>query len=179
MVYNYYTDGAASMKKINGEYLREAGGWAFALVTENNKLSYEDYGRENETTNNRMELMAILQSLAHYYAIYNSKEKNNIINIYSDSAYCVNIYTNWIKAWESNGWRRGKKKEPIENVELIKSTWELIKKIEKNSNSVNFIKVKGHSNNNWNNYVDELAIKIKTGKIDDEGGHLYECCNLI
>lgn len=158
--YEIYSDGAATMKKIGGEYTRCAGGWAFAVVDNNNEVSVSHYGGEPETTNNRMELMAIYEALQFACDAYDRMDQWNI-KIYSDSAYCVNIFTSWIKGWEQNGWRRGKKKELIENVELIKNIWYLIKSMEQNFHDVQFVKVKGHSDNVWNNFVDELAVKGK------------------
>lgn len=159
MIYNFWTDGAASQKKLsNGEWERKAGGWAWALV-QDGKIICEKSGGESKTTNNRMELMAIYSALKTYQP---KIMIGDTINIYSDSAYCINIYTQWINSWEANGWRRGKKKEPIENVELIKATYEIIKKLKEiNFFTFNFIKVKGHSNDKFNEYVDSKAVMAK------------------
>ena len=160
MTYNYYTDGASTMKKIDGEYVRENGGWAFAQIKDD-KVIFVLSGHEDKTTNQAMELRAIYEALAHYHKHYYSETIADTINIYSDSAYSINIYTNWCKNWEANGWTRGKKHEKIENLEVIKKTWELLKVLNSGFNNVSFIKVKGHSNNKFNNYVDELAVAVK------------------
>lgn len=164
MIYKYYTDGAATMKKINGEYIRGAGGWAWARVDpETNKILQYKSGHEDNASNNAMELMAILQVLNHYLVDYYPNNTNDIIEIYSDSAYCINIYTQWAKNWEAKGWRRGKN-QPIENLEIIKTTWEIVKKLNEGFREIRFIKVIGHSNDYFNDYVDRLAVFAKGGR---------------
>ena len=145
-----YSDGAATMTCINGEYLNGPGGWAWALIDDNNNIVKANYGGEKETTNNRMELMAILNALNTY--------KDKDITIYSDSAYCVNMLKDngWIYNWKNNGWTRGKKHEPIENLDIVKSLYEHII-----SRNILFVKVAGHSTNELNNYVDKLAVQAK------------------
>lgn len=162
MTYNFWTDGAVLMRKdVNGEYIREAGGWAFAIIDiKNNIVTFNNHGHSEKASNNEMELMAIYKALL-YYANNLSDTDNNIINIYSDSAYSINIYTQWITAWEKNGWTRGKKHEPIQNLKLIQDTWSLINTIKNDNTIINFIKVKGHSSNKWNEYVDNLAVAAK------------------
>lgn len=61
----------------------------------------------------------------------------------------------WIYSWEKNGWTRGKKHEPIENLPIIKKIWELL------DDDVTFIKVKGHSGNLYNELVDKMAVEAK------------------
>lgn len=153
MAIRIYTDGAATMKKINGEYIRENGGWSFAYEIEGTDKIKVYYGGKALTTNNEMELTAIAEALSLLKSC-----KENII-ICSDSAYCINIYTQWAKIWENNGWtRRGGKHKPIENLEIIKKTWNLMKEIPVN---ITFEKVKGHSGNKMNDIVDSFAVKGK------------------
>ena len=145
-----YTDGAATMKCINGEYTRENGGWAWAAIDDNDNLIKADFGGGSNTTNNRMELMAILNALRTF---------KKDLTIYSDSAYCVNMLKpgGWIYGWERNGWARGKKHEPIENLEIIKEIWGYL------GNNIEFIKIKGHAcGDDWNAFVDKLAVEGKT-----------------
>lgn len=149
-----YTDGAASMKCVNGEYTRCNGGAAMAVINEQGEIEYSSSKHFENTTNNFCELSAILMALSYCSVNY----PQHTIEIYSDSAYCVNMLKpdGWIYSWEKNGWTRGKKHEPIENLEIIKKIWQYL-----NSN-INFIKVKGHSGNkDWNDYVDKLAVKAK------------------
>lgn len=162
MIYEYYTDGAATMRKVNGEYVREAGGWAFAQVKDN-KLIFSASGHADNTTNNAMELTAISQALRHYITRYYSSEIYDTIKIYSDSAYCVNMLKEggWVYSWSRNSWTRGKKHEPIENLDLIKKIFEILSKLREGFGEVEFIKVAGHSNNELNNCVDQLAVEAK------------------
>lgn len=154
--YSYYTDGAATMIKENGKYLREAGGWAFILLKNGEKFSKQSGGCPL-TTNNEMELYAIYASIRDF--LDNCNVCDNI-EIYSDSAYCIGIFTQWAVNWERNGWKR-KGNKPIENLEIIKSIWNLMKDINKKQCKINFIKVKGHSNNKLNQEADRLAVKAK------------------
>ena len=78
--------------------------------------------------------------------------------IYSDSAYAINTFSNWMYNWERNGWVKGDGKVP-ENLEIVKAFFDISKIIE-----VNFVKVKGHSKNPFNELADNLAIgKVKPG----------------
>lgn len=156
-----YSDGAATMRKINGNYVREAGGWAYVILDENNEILFKDYGHKEQTSNNEMELTAIFQGLARFNSF---GESGKMVEIHSDSAYCVNIFNEWINGWKANGWTRGKKHEPIENLELIKSIDWALNEAKHRFNEVSFVKVKGHANDEWNNYVDKLAVDGKKGR---------------
>lgn len=156
--YIIYADGAATIKQINGEYIREAGGWGYVIL-HNNKVILSAYGGENRTTNNAMELQAILNAIQKFNTFgYNGKE----IEICSDSAYCVNIFTSWINGWKANGWTRGKKHESIENIDIIKEIDKAISETTRRFNKISFIKVRGHAGDKWNEYVDKLAVRGKT-----------------
>lgn len=135
-----YTDGACSGNPGKGGY----GG-----ILMYNGVSKEYSGYENETTNNRMELTAVIMGLRML------KEPVEL-NIYSDSAYVVNAFLeDWISSWILKGWRTAGKKE-VSNVDLWKELLELIK-----PHIVTWNKVKGHSDNAYNNRCDKLA----TGEI--------------
>lgn len=154
-----YCDGAASMKLENGKYKRCAGGWAWASVKDDDNICRDNVietqsGGEDNTTNNRMELYAV------YMAILHNEEP---LEIYCDSAYVINIFSQWVEGWKRNGWTRGKKHEPIENVELIKEIYN-----ELQNKDVTFYKVKGHSTNLYNNIVDELAVIAKKERTNNE-----------
>ena len=148
----FYTDGSA---KNNG-YENSSGGYG-VIEIKDNQIIYQFQDFKRPTTNNEMELMAILHTLKKlnqetifdqdYYNFY------EMPIIYSDSAYCVNIINTWMYGWERNGWKRPKNQE-IKNLDIIKEIYDLkhLAKVEK---------VKGHDVNQWNNYVDKLA----TGKI--------------
>jgi ribonuclease HI len=143
------------MKCINGEYQRENGGAAMAVI-QDEKVIYEETKHFENTTNNYCELYAILMALKYF----KKEQPKDILKIYSDSAYCVNMLKSggWIYSWAKNGWTRGKKHEPIENLEIIKEIYRYLEK----SKNIEFIKVKGHSGEkDWNDYVDKLAVKAK------------------
>ena len=148
----YYTDGAATMKKENGKYLREAGGWAFILLKDDVEVSNQSGGCPL-TTNNEMELYAIYASIRDFL---DTSDDEDTLTICSDSAYCIGIYTQWARNWQRKGWRKSDGK-PIQNLEIVKATWNLINQID----DINFIKVKGHSKDMLNAKVDRLAVDAK------------------
>ncbi len=131
-----YTDGACSGNP-------GPGGWGSILMYKDNKK--EIFGAKKNTTNNVMELTAVIEALK--LLKYKCKTK-----VYSDSAYVVNAFNqNWIYGWIKKGWVNSSK-EPVKNKELWQELYELTKQHE-----VEFIKVKGHSDNVYNNRCDELA----------------------
>lgn len=162
--YTYYTDGAATMKRQKGKYVREAGGWAFILLINDNEVSSQSGGCPL-TTNNEMELYAIYASMKDFLS---KCDESDSIEICSDSSYCIDIYTRWAKNWQKRGWRKSDNK-PIKNLEIIKATWKLMAQIEDKSCNLKFIKVRGHSTNRLNVMADRLAVDakavaFKTGK---------------
>ena len=150
--YTYYTDGAATMVNRKGKYLREAGGWAFIRL-KNNQEESSQCGGCPLTTNNEMELYAIYASIRDFLDVAGREDS---LVICSDSAYCVNIFKSWIYGWQKRGWRKGDGK-PIQNLELIKAIWDLMGDCE----DIDFKKVKGHSTNRLNAKVDRLAVQSK------------------
>ena len=131
-----YTDGACSGNP-------GVGGWG--VVLEYNGNFKELSGVENETTNNKMELTAVIKGLKAL------KEPCNV-DIYSDSAYVVNAFIeDWITHWQINGWRNANKKD-VKNIELWLELLELLK-----IHTVVWHKVKGHADNERNNRCDFLA----------------------
>ena len=135
-----YTDGACSGNP-------GAGGWGAVLIGAGKQK--EISGFDPLTTNNQMELTAVIKALEMLKISCNVK-------LYSDSAYVVNaINQNWLENWKNNGWV-GSDKKPVKNIEL----WQKLD-ILLNKHSVKFIKVKGHADNELNNRCDKLA----TGEI--------------
>ena len=131
-----YTDGACSGNP-------GPGGWGSILMYKDNKK--EISGGKLETTNNVMELTAVIEGLK--LLKFPCKVK-----LYSDSAYVVNAFNEkWIYGWLKNGWKNSSK-EPVKNKELWQELYELTK-----IHDVEFIKVKSHSDNEYNNRCDELA----------------------
>ncbi len=140
-----YTDGACSGNP-------GPGGWGTILMASGAKK--EMSGGEPLTTNNRMELMAVIEGLS-------ALKRPCDVDIYSDSAYVVNAFNqHWITNWQRNGWRNSAKAE-VANVDLWKRLLELT-----TVHNVNFIKVKGHADNEFNNRCDRLAVEAasKFGK---------------
>lgn len=131
-----YTDGACSGNP-------GPGGWGSILMYRENKK--EISGGKKNTTNNVMELTAVIEALK----LLKFKCK---VSVYSDSAYVVNAFNQkWIYGWMKNGWKNASK-EPVKNKELWEELYELTK-----IHEVTFIKVKGHSDNEYNNRCDEMA----------------------
>lgn len=119
------------------------GGWGTILIYKD--VEKEISGGNPQTTNNIMEITAVIEGLKML------KYKCDV-EIYSDSAYVVNAFNNkWIYGWIKNNWINSNK-EPVKNKELWQELYLLVKKHE-----VKFIKVKGHSDNKYNNRCDELA----------------------
>lgn len=131
-----FTDGACSGNP-------GVGGWAAVLMYNGHKKELSGY--DKNTTNNRMELFAIIQGIGQL------KEPCDV-TVYSDSAYAVEAFNkHWIESWKSNNWKTADKKE-VKNRDL----WnDLLIRISKHN--VKFVKVKGHSDNEYNNRCDELA----------------------
>ncbi|MEG0251774.1 MAG: ribonuclease HI [Christensenellaceae bacterium] len=133
-----YCDGACSNNP-------GPGGWACVLIYKGNQKEFS--GFFPETTNNRMELMAAIRGLMAL------KERCRA-NVYTDSAYIHNAFEKgWIISWQNNGWKTAARK-PVENQDLWKQLVNLSK-----GHVVKWYKVKGHSNDKFNNLCDELAKK--------------------
>ena len=153
MKYKIYCDGAAS----NNGYENAIGGWGFVILDENEEIIAEGAERVDGATNNRMELYAAVMGIMRASEIVAEKKLENVeLEVYTDSAYLHNCkeqhwYGNWIK----NNWRNSKK-QPVANKEL----WERMIKFFEDAR-FKFEKVKGHSTDEWNNYVDKLAVEAK------------------
>jgi ribonuclease HI len=131
------------------------GGWG-AVFVENEKIIHELGGCEKNTTNNRMELMAVIETLKYISKNY----KKNHITIFADSNYVLLGITIWIFNWEKNNWKNSQKKE-VMNQDLWK---ELIDLIRKYDNKINWEKVKGHSGHIYNDKADEIATDCSLGQ---------------
>ena len=144
-----YTDGACSGNPGKGGY-----GGVYLPKLNSNLECQEFSGGDDNTTNNRMELMAVIEGLKLIEDKEESgfKEKGEKVKVYSDSAYVVNAFNqNWLNNWKKNGWRSSGGGEVL-NIDLWKELLSLTEKRE-----VEFIKVKGHSDNALNNRCDALA----------------------
>ena len=130
-----YTDGAC--KGNPG-----VGGWG-AIIMQDEK-NIELFGGENETTNNRMELMAVIMALKEI-------SSNLELTIYTDSTYVQKGISEWIKNWKVNNWRSSSKK-PVKNKDLWIELDEAV-----GSRKINWEWVKGHAGNEGNEKADDLA----------------------
>lgn len=151
-----YTDGACSGNPGKG-------GWGAILIFEG--LEKELSGYEACTTNNRMELTAAREGLK-------ALRFPCVVELYSDSSYLVNAFKkNWIGNWKTNGWRNSSKDE-VCNRDL----WEQLDDLS-SIHKVTWIKVKGHSDNAYNNRCDKLAtgeIKKNKKETTDQGENKNE-----
>lgn len=130
-----YTDGAC--KGNPG-----TGGWGALL--QSGKHSKELFGGEANTTNNRMELTAVIQGLA-------ALKRPCIVNIYTDSQYVKNGMQQWIHNWKARDWKTAAK-QPVKNIELWQALDEAVSK-----HQIQWHWVKGHAGNPGNEKADELA----------------------
>lgn len=144
---DFYTDGSCSTKT-------EMGGWA-AVCIEDEQLIDTQQGYEPYTTNNRMELMAILSALESIDTI---ETRHIEVTIYCDSAYVVNCLNNrWYNNWLTNGWKTSDKQD-VKNKDLWSRLISLYIKLNARI-QLKIIKIEGHKGNKWNEYVDLLAKK--------------------
>ena len=131
-----YTDGACSGNP-------GPGGWAAILKFGPHQK--EISGNMSHTTNNRMELFAVISGLG-------ALKQSCKVEVYSDSTYVVNAFNqNWIESWQKRGWKTSDNK-PVENQDL----WRLLL-ITMRKHDVSFHKVPGHQDHAENNRCDELA----------------------
>ena len=131
-----YTDGACSGNP-------GAGGWGTILVYEGREK--ELFGGEIETTNNRMELSAVIAGLS-------ALKEPCRVTLTTDSQYVVNaIEKGWLDAWQKNNWRKSDKKEVL-NIDLWRALLILLEKHE-----IEFVWVKGHNGHPYNERCDKLA----------------------
>ena len=131
-----YTDGACSGNP-------GPGGWGAILMYKG--IKKEISGNMKDTTNNIMEITAVIEGLKQL-------KKQSEVQIYSDSSYVVNAFKQgWIYNWIKKGWKTANG-ESVKNQELWQELYNLTK-----IHKVEFIKVKGHSDNEFNNRCDEMA----------------------
>ena len=119
------------------------GGWGVVWV-EDDAIRAEKSGRDPDTTNNRMELSALI-------AAYELLPADAAVTVYSDSQLCVKTVNEWAEGWERRGWRR--KSGPIANLELVKRLYALANRHPR----VKLEWIRAHDGSRWNEYADALA----------------------
>lgn len=125
------------------------GPGGFGVIVVENDVVIDAYqAHHNQTTNNRMEMEAIIYALENYGG---NKEDFFTPIVYSDSSYCVNSFTNWIKSWKANGWTRAGGKK-LENLDLIR-TYDTLSR----DHEIDLRKIKGHAGEIYNELADALA----------------------
>ena len=132
-----YTDGACSGNP-------GPGGWGFILRHSKSGKEIEQSGAERETTNNRMELTAVIRGLQ-------ALKKPCHVKLYTDSVYVGKGISEWMPKWKQKAWKRDGK--PIKNVEL----WQTLDKLTLN-HKIDYHRVAGHSGHPENERCDELAV---------------------
>lgn len=131
-----YTDGACSGNP-------GAGGWACVLVYGDKEKELS--GGEAVTTNNRMELTAVIEGLK-------ALKQKCVVHLYTDSKYVLEGATKWLAGWQEKGWRKADKK-PLLNVDL----WQILADL-LDAHEITWHWVKGHAGNVYNERVDALAV---------------------
>ncbi|MEX2081109.1 MAG: ribonuclease H [Dehalococcoidia bacterium] len=119
------------------------GGWGAVRVNEGTVLE-QRYGAEAATTNNRMELTAMIEGLLMV-------EPKESLTVYSDSLLVVDTLTKWAEGWKQRGWRR--KEGPVKNLDLVQRAYDLFQE----RPGVRIEWIKAHNGSLWNEYADSLA----------------------
>lgn len=136
-----FTDGACSGNP-------GPGGWAYLLKHAASGSQKEGSGGDPATTNNRMELQAVIEGLK-------ALTRPSIVDLYSDSKYVLDGLESWIKGWKKNGWKT-KARQPVKNAELWRELDDL-----RNQHTVRFHWVKGHNDHPENERCDALAVAAR------------------
>jgi ribonuclease HI len=136
-----YTDGACSGNP-------GPGGWGLIMRHPATGKEAERSGAEKTTTNNRMELMAVIEGLKML-------SRPSIVELYSDSQYVLKGLKEWIHSWKRRGWKTADKK-PVKNVELWKQLDELAQQHELHTHWI-----RGHDGHPENERADQLAVQAR------------------
>ena len=134
-----YTDGACSGNPGPGGY-----GW---IMVADDKVLHQGSGGEKDTTNNRMEMMAVIEALKLWL------KTPHELTVVTDSKYVLQGMTEWIEGWKKRNWI-GSNKKPVKNQDL----WKELDALCAQRPGLKWKWVKGHSGNTWNEAVDQLAV---------------------
>lgn len=151
-----YVDGSCNG---NGKAVN-SGGFGVVVLDNDENLVYTYSKRCENTTNNREELKAILYTMLNYGVNTNKYEFSQIEPpiVYSDSAYCVNTFNQWMFSWAKNDWLKSDNKIP-ENIDLIQAYYDWYQK----GYRIDLRKIKGHAGHKWNEMADKLATGVLKG----------------
>ena len=149
----YYTDGSC----VGNGRANAKGGYGVVGINEDGLLSFVRAKRSDNTTNNREELKAILYVMLTA-GVQSSDDWSQPPIVYSDSAYCVNTFNDWMFRWATNNWIKSDGKIP-ENLDLIQAYYEWYQK----GYRIDLRKVKGHAGVKWNEMADKLATGVLKG----------------
>lgn len=136
-----HTDGACSGNP-------GPGGWAYILKHPASGMEREDSGSDTDTTNNRMELRAVIEGLS----VLNRPSK---VELYSDSQYVLNGLNKWLAGWKQRGWKTANK-QPVKNAELWRQLDELMR-----THDLTFHWIRGHDGHAENERCDALAVAAR------------------
>lgn len=134
-----YTDGACSGNP-------GPGGWAYILKHPSSGKEVEGSGGEAQTTNNRMELTAVIEGLR-------AIKKPSRVEVYSDSQYVLKGLEEWMESWKARGWRTADKK-PVKNIEL----WKVLDELRR-AHEVSYHWIRGHNEHPENERCDAMAVE--------------------
>lgn len=137
-----YTDGSSLGNPGKGGY--------GVVFVQGDKIIHEIGGYEKDTTNNKMELQAVIETLKYFIS---RQDLGKEVVIYADSTYVLNGITTWVFNWEKNGWKKADKK-PVLNKEIWQELLVLVRGFK---GKLSWLKVKGHSDHVYNDRADEIA----------------------
>lgn len=131
------------------------GGWAYVLIHPSTGKRREASGAELLTTNNKMELQAVIEGLG-------ALSKPSSVDLYSDSQYVLNGLREWMESWKKRGWRTADKK-PVKNQDL----WEQLDELKK-KHEIRFHWIKGHNDHPENERCDQMAVEARERLVADQ-----------
>ena len=150
-VLDRYTDGPQSGVFTDGGSVPNPGpgGWGAVYVLDGGIVA-EAHGHEPDTTNNRMELQALIEAVGLV-------PEGTPTTVYSDSRLAVNTINDWAAGWERRGWKR--KSGPVENLDLVQRAFYAFRR----RSDLSLEWIAAHSGYRWNEYADALAGRWRTG----------------
>ncbi len=162
---SFYTDGSSRGNP-------GPGGWGCIAVIGHERV-IELGGKDSHTTNNKMELQAVIEAMK--VSVKKDVGRFKKIHVYSDSKYVLQGITEWIKNWKKNNWRTAAKKEVL-NQELWQELDALVETVSQAGKHITWTYVKGHSSNKYNERADVLATycaDAKAGEVSHKGTKVF------